>query len=505
VAAALSVAWSAAPASDARLLPLHVDHGAPPAIVDSAGRQILLRGVNVNALADYARPRPSLPATVPLRRRDFGRMSGLGFDVVRIAVNWSKLEPHRGEFNWAYVAQIRKRVRWAAGHGIYAVIDMHQDAWAKYLVTPDDEVCPPRSRPSQGWDGAPRWATITDGLSTCMVRDSRNSPASQRAFQSFWDDRAGIQAELILTWKRLARALAPDPAVAGWDPFNEPNPGESSGPAETALLTNYYQNVIPAIRAGESAQQGGFHHIVFFEPSSRWPGISPQSHVPPPGFTDDPDVVYAPHLYAGSLGDTAKGDWRGAINSEFQVASGESRLYDAPVWGGEYGWFGRPHARRVAYFSRRVDAHLWGTAWWQWSNACGNPDAFRNGRDRKPAEIVGNLYRYSCPAGRPLPPSPSTRRILERPYPRAAPGRLTLLRSHPQAADFLIEGTDPSSTDGSCRLVVWIPRRGGARPVIDGRGVSDVTIERVRRGWRASTCVSQDYRVHGGYEPVGPG
>ena len=496
--ATLSLMCSA-PVANADLLPLHVDHVDSPTIRDSAGRQVLLRGVNVNGLLDYAQLKPRLPATVPLRRRDFRRMAALGFDLVRIPVNWSRLEPQRGTFNRTYVAHIRERVHWAAAQGIYAVVDLHQDAWTKYLATPDGEVCPRRSRPSQGWDGAPLWATLSDGLSTCMVRDSRNSPAVERAFTSFWHDRDGIQSELLGTWRQLANALAGERAIAGWDVFNEPNSGDLDPAGEPALLGAFYRSAIAAIREGESAAQGGFQHVVFFEPSSRWPGNSPQSHVPPPGFTQDPNVVYAPHLYAGSLGDTDGPRWRGAINSEFQDAAAESQLYRAPLVTGEYGWFGLPHRRRIAYFSRKIDARLWGAAWWQWNNACGNPNAFRNGRDRRPTRIVGNLYRYSCPDQRPLSPLPTTRRILERPYPRAAPGRLTLLRSHPDAARFLIEGVAPSPPSGNCRLVIWIPARGKRHPFVRGVGASDLSIRRVRGGWLANACVTGQYRLHGGY------
>ena len=497
---AMALAWGA-PAAAADLLPLHVGHAASPAIRDSAGRQVLLRGVNVNGLGDYGRPRPSLPATLPLRAGDFRRMSAFGFDVVRIVVNWSKLEPRRGEFNQAYVARIRKRVRFAAAQGVYSVIDMHQDAWSRYLTPPSGQACPRSSPPAVPWDGAPRWATITDGLSTCTVNASRNSAASQRAFQSFWLDRDGIQSELVLTWRRLAKALAANPAVAGWDLLNEPNPGETTGSEESAVLGDYYRSVIAAIREGEAARRGGFPHIAFFEPTSAWQGASPQSHRPPPGFTDDPNVVYAPHAYAGSLGSSATGDWREAINSQFRVVSGESALYGAPAWVGEYGWFGTPRRfePRIAYFARKLDAHLWGAAWWQWVNPCGNPAAFRDALDRTPAEVVGNLHRFRCPAGRRLAPPATTARILERPYPRAAPGLLTELRSHPRTAGFRLRGESPANTTANCHLVIWIPMRGKRHPFVRGAGADRIGIRRVRGGWLANACVTGSYRLHGGY------
>ena len=43
----------------------------------------------------------------------------------------------------------------AARHGIYSVIDMHQDAWGKYVASPPGTVCPNGTKPDIGWDGAP--------------------------------------------------------------------------------------------------------------------------------------------------------------------------------------------------------------------------------------------------------------------------------------------------------------------------------------------------------------
>jgi endoglycosylceramidase len=494
--------------AEQKLRPLHVDHGAKPTIQDSAGREVLLRGVNANGLGDYYRVNPQLRPTVPLGRPQFRRMSGFGFDVVRLVVSWSRLEPSRGEFNSRYVGRIRKRVRWASQRGMYVVIDMHEDAWGKYIATPPDEVCPEGSEPNQGWDGAPEWATITDGASTCRVGGRSQAPAVQRAYGAFWLDREGIQDELVKAWGRLARSFADDPAVAGYDLLNEPTPGDAGASGETTLLGTYYRNAIKAIRKGEAARLGGFHHIAFFEPSWWRPGPS-DPHMPPPDFTPDRNVVYAPHLYSGLASGPLDGDWRGAVDDQMRVVSQTSRQYGAPVWGGEYGWFRTSQGRvvrradafdsRLAYFARRLDARRWGAAWWQWTTACGDPHAFENGQALVPARVVGNLHPIACPERRRLPVPRTTRLILERPYPRTAPGHLRLLRSHPVSARFRVKGVDPAPRTGSCRLLIWIPHRGKRRPVVGGSG-SGLRLTRVAGGWRASVCVGHRYRVRGGYQ-----
>lgn len=149
-------AVSAAPvpsASDGWTLPrLTVEDGA---IKDVDGRTVLLRGANVNGLNDYASNGTGLPTVAPLDRTDFEAMAALGFDVVRLNIAWSALEPTPGAFDAAYVARIREAVQDAKDNGIYTVLDMHQDAWGPYVGTPEGQDCPPLLQRGIGWDGAP--------------------------------------------------------------------------------------------------------------------------------------------------------------------------------------------------------------------------------------------------------------------------------------------------------------------------------------------------------------
>jgi endoglycosylceramidase len=92
--AALALTVVAAPAvraDDGWTLPrLTVSHQE---ITDVTGRTVLLRGVNVNQLNDYAVNDPNLPTVVPLTGADFREMASLGFDVVQLNIAWSALEP----------------------------------------------------------------------------------------------------------------------------------------------------------------------------------------------------------------------------------------------------------------------------------------------------------------------------------------------------------------------------------------------------------------------------
>jgi endoglycosylceramidase len=501
LAALLAAAVAATPAHAAapKLHPLHAVRGGPaPRIEDSRGRQVLLRGVNVNQLGDYYQANPAYPPTIPLRREDFAEMRALGFDVVRLIVHWSALEPRPGAFDRAYVARIREAIGWARDHGIYVVVDMHQDAWSKFVATPPGERCLPGFTPAVGFDGAPRWATLTDGLPTCKLAIRELSPAVAQAFTSFWTNRDGIQDHLVETWRRLARELAADPAVAGYDLLNEPHPGYLPAVSEATQLALYYRRAIAAIRAGEAAAPGGFHHIAFFEPGVLWSGLGVDS-IPAPPLIEDANVVFAPHLYAESITlDRALGITAMTVERGFNAAEAAARAYGTTVWDGEWGWFGDPDedAEKVARYARQEDEHVWGGAWWDWKQACGDPHMIA-APGGEPGGISPSLNRFRCPGQEPLGIPAPLRRILARVYPRAAPGVITSLASDADSGAFRVAGRD-ADPRGSCRLALWAPGRAGTPPRLATTGARHVRVRPYAGGWLVTACVRGAWSVAAG-------
>ncbi|HEX8742292.1 MAG TPA: cellulase family glycosylhydrolase [Thermoleophilaceae bacterium] len=510
--AALLAAAPAAVADAPALTPLHATRGDAPAVIDGAGRHVLLRGVNVNQLGDYYRANPALDPVIPLTEDDFDAIASLGFDSVRLLVHWSALEPVRGAFDEAYVARIRQAVGWAKQRGLYTVLDMHQDAWGKHVDTPPDEQCAPGFARAVGWDGAPEWATFTDGMPTCRAGGVRElSFAVAQAWQSFWADRDGIQGRLVATWARLAREFAAEPAVAGYDLINEPNPGYTVGASGPTFLSELYARSIEAIRAAEREAPGGFAHVVFFEPLVVWSATGVDT-VPPPSFTDDPNVVFAPHLYAGSISlDSAAGAPFLTPREGHEFAAEGASTYGTTYWSGEWGWFGDPKGDRprIADYAREEDARLVGGAWWSWKQSCGDPHQISE-PGGAPLGVSPSLNRFGCPENRPLGIPATTRRILARGYPRAAPGRLTALESDPETGALRVAGRD-EDPDGSCELVAWLPG-GAGRPALDGRNVSAPVVKPFAGGWLASACAAGEYELRtsaaaggGGAGPAGGG
>lgn len=292
-----ALASSAGPAPAAALAPqlpwLHVQHtvGELPVIEDSAGRQVLLRGVDLVGLEDdfYLTGNGTEPGTAPFwpistaaytgtcpanshhiaeppvcevsagqpewqqsgspgSLNDLAQMRALGFNVIRLPVNWSQLEPTPGLYNSGYIDRIAQVVGWAAGQGIYTVIDMHEDDYSRF--TPDTAplaapggLIGPTAESGGHADGAPRWAVMASGVPAEGVDGQGELNAyTAAAFTSFWENRIptgadggplprgeapgpGLQDHYIGAVAALARRFAGDPAVAGIELMNEPLPG----------------------------------------------------------------------------------------------------------------------------------------------------------------------------------------------------------------------------------------------------------------------------------------
>ncbi|HEV2815068.1 MAG TPA: cellulase family glycosylhydrolase [Solirubrobacteraceae bacterium] len=485
VAALLTLTLALAAGAHAAPPRLTVERGDDPAIVDEGGREVLLRGLNVNQLGDYYQADPALPTTMPLGERDFEEIARLGFNVVRLVMNWSAFQPERGAFDTRYVARVREAVRWAAEHDLYVVLDMHQDAWGKHIATPPGYRCEPGLGPAVGWDGAPLWATFTDGMTTCRANDTRElSPAVAQAFESFYADREGIQRELVATWGRIAAAFAQEPNVIGYDLLNEPHPGFRVGVNQSGPLGQYYARSIAAIRAGESEKR-----IVFFEPSVLWSGFGNDT-LPPPGFTDDPLIVFAPHLYSESI---SVDQGATSIERGFDNAERAAESYGAPLWSGEWGWFGDPmEARpRLERYIAQEDARRIGGAWWVWKQACGDPHVVGY------PGASGSLNPSECPSGRPQGLVTGYTDLLRRAYPRFAPGRLTSLRSAWESGEWSLAGR---AGDGACRLEVWVPER---EPDVRAENVADLRVERRPGGFLVTGCARGEYALRGAPARIG--
>ena len=183
--------------------------------IDADGAPFIPRGVNMvckdkskGYLGDHT-------------EKDFEFLKQKGFNLIRLGIFWDGIEPEPGVYDEAYLDWIEATANMAGKAGIPVFLDMHQDLYGIMFE-----------------DGAPLWATLTDGeehIRTGLWSESYLvSPAVQRAFDNFWNnseahDGIGVRTPFVRMWQHIAKRFAANPFVVAYDVLNEPFPGSSGG------------------------------------------------------------------------------------------------------------------------------------------------------------------------------------------------------------------------------------------------------------------------------------
>lgn len=464
---------------------LFAKRGDTPGIYDQQGRYVILRGVNYNALGDYWQGNATVATTKQFEENDLKLMAQHGVNCIRLLFSWSRLEPERGTYDQAYIDRLKQVIEIAAKYGIYVLLDMHQDAWGKYVVTPSTVTC---DKPNRGWDGAPQWATITDGASTCTTDGSRESaPAVVHCWQNFWNNTAGIQDACVQAWKALAKQTALYTNVVGYDIINEPSLGYQPINTEADKLGKFYRKVTNALRQAEQETRA-YQHIIFFEMSVTWNG-QPIPFVASTDLITDENTVFAPHHYFESI------SYLLTIEQGLDLLYGLSSTYKTATFIGEYGYFGNPadDVEKYKRFAKREDANFTSSTWWQWAQAPGDPHGISwDGTQYATTSMAlieldvqgnytGNKNEYYL-------------NVLSRTRPLAIFGKPTRLSSDPDNGNMLLEAK--STTQGITTL--WIPDRFG-EPVITGDHVVEVSLAKVDGGYKAAVTVQGNYSIRVGF------
>jgi endoglycosylceramidase len=234
----------------------------PPAhtgrwITDPQGRVLLPHGLNmVNKLKPYA------PASTGFGDDDARFLARNGLNIVRLGVIYTAVEPQPGVYDDAYLAGIAKTVATLGKHGIYSLLDFHQDQYNERF---------------QG-EGFPDWAVQDDGLPALPKNGFPGNyvsmPALQHAFDHLWANSAGpggigLADRFASAWQHVAGRFNGNANVIGYDLFNEPWPGTNFAPcavpagcpAFDATLAAFQKKVITAVRKADK------RHLVFYEPN----------------------------------------------------------------------------------------------------------------------------------------------------------------------------------------------------------------------------------------------
>lgn len=334
---------------------------------DGEGRALVLHGANVGSKEPPAYE-PDITGAV------LDRMAhAWGFNFVRYLIFWDAIEPHAGTIDTAYLDAVARRVDDFASRGIFVLLDMHQDVYARRFCC----------------DGAPEWAIRDDGQAFVMQSLwSLNylQPAVKRAFDNFWayeGPNRDLQDHYGDAWVAVARRFHDHPAVIGYDLMNEPSPGSQFSPLEALRgvgagrdsasgsfdrerLGPFYQRLINRIRTVDQEK------YVFVEPRYGAAAAGAEQYLP---VMNDPRagaprVVFAPHLYSVPFEANMNYDPSDRTVARWEAARiEETRSNNLPIVMGEFG-MDQTFPGAVRYLDdvlELADRMMLSWAYWDWS------------------------------------------------------------------------------------------------------------------------------------------
>ncbi len=270
--------------------PLHIEAGR---FLDTSGREVLLRGVNLGG--DCKLPYPNGGTHVPSRFTDhrsvsfigrpfplgeadehFGRLRHWGFNCLRLLTSWEAIEhAGPGQYDTAYLDYFTELCARAGHFGLYVYVDFHQDVWSRLT----------------GGDGAPGWTLAAVGLDHTRLAAAGAAFVMQHEYdyadprprqpdnypQMSWPSNYGLAANGIL-WTLFfgGRDFAPQFTIEGRN------------------VQDYLQQHFFGAQAALAGRLAGLGHVIGFdllnEPNAGWIG-RPLSHRHTAATAEDPRPV----------------------------------------------------------------------------------------------------------------------------------------------------------------------------------------------------------------------
>lgn len=198
--------------------------------VDESGRQVFFNGVNIS-LKGEKKGEKTVYKFDTVREKTIAALHARGINLIRLVLTWDGVEPHPGIYDEVYLDHYREIVSWCERYEIYVILDMHQDLYSSRIG-----------------DGAPEWATLTDGYPiekpvAIWAEGYFYSRAVAHSFEHFWNNTPvygkGLQDWYAAMWQHVIRIFADSPALLGFDFINEPYPGLEGPRIFTDLLDGF--------------------------------------------------------------------------------------------------------------------------------------------------------------------------------------------------------------------------------------------------------------------------
>jgi endoglucanase len=197
------------PAEPPVLVPATFLHTAAKTIVDSTGKQIVLRGIAFGNEVWSDKETPDTHHT----EEDFKRVKNMGMNVIRFYMNYKTFENDNAPYQYKQTGWdwLDKNIAWAKKYGIYLILNMHV----------------PQGGFQSNGDG-----------------------------NALWDVTAN-QQRLTALWKAIAEKYKKEPQIAGFGLVNEPYASKSKQQWQELA-----QSITTEIRTTDK------QHIIFIERTS---------------------------------------------------------------------------------------------------------------------------------------------------------------------------------------------------------------------------------------------
>jgi hypothetical protein len=379
---------------------------------DGRGRQLLFRGYNakVTTLFDvtFDDGRMAEETFPDFSEADATRFEQLGFNVLRLPVSWSGLEPKPQQYSDAFLHKLDAILDMAHRHRFYVLVDMHQDAYSKEI----------------GEDGEPLWAIVPPP--TMLLQgpydDARrfSSQVLQAGFSFFANadatDGRPLQSAYTAAVQRIVQHVLGDPAVLGYEAFNEPVVLRQD---ELDAFHAAFADAVHAVDADAP---------VLFEPVSTR-NQTDDAIVPDQPWSHGPGA-YAVHVYTGWFSMPDGHDWASedpsVLAPSMAHAEQERAGWGTPLFVTEFGC-DQTTPQGAPWLSAELDLqdqYLASSAVWEFSElgAWGFHDASGNER-------------------------PATTHVVARSYPRAVAGDLLKIE-RPKPGDMIVHYRPTAATLG---------------------------------------------------------
>lgn len=429
-------------------------------LVDAHGRVVVLHGVNlVHKLPPYE------PLALGFDAAHARFLAESGFTTVRLGIIHKALEPEPGDYDRDYLERIAACARLLGEHGIHVLVDFHQDMLNERF----------------GGQGEPDWAVAGVRLpawpNVAFPHNYVVMPALWLAYDRFWRNADGQQDRFAAAWRVAAERLREEPAVFGYDLFNEPYPGSrailAARPGGDArfdrALARFHGRVLAAIREVDAER------IVFAEPNVLF-NTGSRTHHPPLG---DERSGFSFHCYCQlqtpglpRAGGAAVARW--CTRAERRVFRHAERHADAGGGALLLSEFGA--IDDLAAIARTADlADEARCSWQYWSYWNRDPCCER------PEE--GLVHTLAGPPDEANVKAAKLR-VLARPYPRAVAGTPERWRWMAEAATFVLEAVPRAGVAGGAETEIACPPVAfprGYRAAAEGGEIVSGEVEHVLR------------------------